>query len=79
MKSNKMEAHMKSNLAIVARNEQASREKSYPRTWLVYRCDQSTLEVDVAHDDRGKPFVVGHSAASNCLPDESGMRCLLLR
>jgi hypothetical protein len=49
---------MKSNLAIVARNGQASREKSYPRTWLVYRCDQSTLEVDVAHDECGKPFVI---------------------
>jgi hypothetical protein len=37
-----------SNLVIVARNEQPSRDESYPRTWLIYRYDQSTLEVDLS-------------------------------
>jgi hypothetical protein len=54
-----------SDLVIIARNEQPSRDETYPRTWLVYRytqSTQSTLEVDVEHNN-GKPFVVGPIAA----------------
>jgi hypothetical protein len=54
---------MKSNLVIVARNEQASREDHYPRTWLVHCFGKSTVTIDVEHDNDGKPFVVAHSAA----------------
>ena len=57
-----MEAYMESDLVIIARNERPSRDETYPRTWLVYRYDQSTLEVDVEHNN-GKPFVVGRIAA----------------
>ena len=49
---------MVSDLVIIARNEQPTRDETYPRTWLVYRYDQSTLEVDIEHNN-GKSFVVG--------------------
>ena len=53
---------MKGNLEIVARNEEPSREETYPRTWLVY-CNESTLEVDVEYNNQGKLLVVGRTAA----------------
>jgi hypothetical protein len=52
---------MESDLLIIVRNERPSRDETYPRTRLVYRYDQSTLEVDVGHNN-GKP-VVGRIAA----------------
>ena len=38
---------MAADLVIVVSNDQPSREEQYPRTWLLYRERQGTVEVRV--------------------------------
>lgn len=59
--SSSTEASVRSNLAVVSRNERVVYETGYKRTWFVYRSNGSVMAVDVEHDKNRLPIVVGHA------------------
>ena len=50
------------NLTIIISNDQPNREQDYPRTWLLYK-GNDTIEIHVAHDSQNKPLVLEKGAA----------------
>lgn len=50
------------NLMIIVSNNQPKREEQYPRTWLLYKGEE-TIEVHVAHDSQSRPLVLDKGAA----------------
>jgi hypothetical protein len=50
------------NLRIIVSNDRPIREEKYPRTWLLYK-DNDTIEVHVTHDSHNRPFVLDNGAA----------------
>ena len=50
------------NLAIIVNNDQPIREETYPRTWLLYK-HEDTIEIHVTHDGHNCPFVLDKGVA----------------
>ena len=44
-------------LKVIRSNNQPQRKENYPRTWLLYKHD-NTIQVQVRHDRHNCPFVV---------------------
>jgi hypothetical protein len=50
------------NLRLVVSNDRPHREERYPRTWRLYK-GNDTIEVHVTHDSHNRPFVLDRGAA----------------
>ena len=50
------------NLRAIVSNDKPIREQNYPRTWFLYKHNDS-IEVHVRHDGHNRPFVHGKGAA----------------